>query len=73
MWLDILSSKPYHGVIQGFVAILIKYNALEDLSGKTLCILSFYSATKKMSYLMGKYVFERHYKECDFSTFDRLP
>ena len=48
MRLDILSSKPYPTVIPGFVAYLIKDNALNDLCGKMLGMLSFYSATKKM-------------------------
>ena len=61
MRLDILSSKPYPSVIQGFVAYLRKDNALNALYGKTLGILSFYFATKKMYYLMGKYVFERYF------------
>ena len=47
MRLDISSPKAYHSVIQGFVAYLIKDNVLNDLYGKTLGILSFYSATKK--------------------------
>ena len=51
----------YHSVIQGSVAYLIKDNVLKDLCGKTLGILSFYSATKNREYLMGKYVFERHF------------
>ena len=61
MRLDILSSKPYPSVIRGIVAYLRKDNALNDLCGKTLGILSFYFATKKMYYLMGKYVFERYF------------
>ena len=57
MRLDILSSKLSPSVIPGFVAYLIKDNALNDLCGKTLSILSFYSATK--------YVFERHFDGAD--------
>ena len=50
MRLDIFSSKPYPSVIPGFVAYLIKDNALNDLCGKGaryIGLLSFYSATKK--------------------------
>ena len=47
MRLDILSSKPYPKVITGLVVDLIKDNALEDLCGKKLGILSYKSATKK--------------------------
>ena len=47
--------KILPSVIPGFVACLIKDNALNDLCGKTLGILSFYSATKKWK----KIVFER--------------
>ena len=54
MRLDILSSKPYTSVIPGFVANLIKDNLLNDLCGKTLGTLSFFSATRKGN--MGKYV-----------------
>ena len=61
MRLDILSSKPYPSVIPGFVAHLIKDNVLNDLFGKTLGILRLNSATKKVKYLMRKYVFERHF------------
>ena len=49
MRLDILSSKPYPSAIPEFVAHLIKDNALGNLCGKMLGILSFYSATKNMS------------------------
>ena len=45
--------KPYPSVIQGFDAYLRKDNALNDLCGKTLVILSFYFASKKMYYLWG--------------------
>ena len=65
MRLDILSSKPYLSVIPGFVAFLIKDNALNDLCGKRLGILGFNSATKKSYYLVGKYVFERHFDNED--------
>ena len=41
-----LASNPYPSAIQGFVAYLIKDNALNDLCGKTPGILNFYSATK---------------------------
>ena len=47
MRLDILSSIPYLSVIPWFVAYLIKDNALYELCGNTLGILSFYSAQKK--------------------------
>ena len=40
MLLDILASKPYHSIIQGLVAYLINYNALNDLCGQTLRKLS---------------------------------
>ena len=42
-----LASNPYPSAIQGFVAYLIKDNALNDLCDKTLGILNFYSASKK--------------------------
>ena len=41
------SSKPYPSVIPGFVAYLIKDNALHVLCGTTLGILSFKSVTKE--------------------------
>ena len=47
MQLAILSSNPYLPVIPGFVTYLIKGNALNNLTGKLLGILSFLSATKK--------------------------
>ena len=47
MRLDILSSKPYLSVIHWFVAYLVKDNALYELCGNTLGILSFCSAQKK--------------------------
>ena len=60
MWLDVISSKPYPSVIQRSFAYQVKDDALNVLCSKTLGILSFYSATKKVNILWGKYVFERH-------------
>ena len=48
MRLDILSSKPYPSVIPGSVACLIEDRAFGGLCGKTLGILSLYSATKRV-------------------------
>ena len=65
MRLDILSSKPYQSFIPGFVAYLMIDNTLNDLCDEMLGILSIYCATKKRDYLMGKYVFERHFEGDD--------
>ena len=54
MQLDILSSKPYPSVIQGFIAYLIKDSELKDLCGKKPGILSFCSAKKNGNIIWGK-------------------
>ena len=50
--------NPASVSFQGSLRYIIKDNALNDVFVKTLGILSFYSARKKMYYLMGNYVLE---------------